>query len=402
MSVDSSVQGIFAAFEAAAENPLASSRAWKAVHGTPVVGSFPMHFPGELAHAAGCLPVILQENHEPITVGHGMIYPFYCGYTRSVVDQACKGDFDFLDAIMFGDHCVQVLGAADVVRAKLPNTRVHFYQLISSMSDPWSHSRARETFAGLKEGLEEMIGRTIDDDAIRASIRLFNRNRQLLRKLYDMRRSGTSPLTARQMQLAVKSSMVMDKAAHSALLEGLIERLEATAATRQRGVRVYLSGHFCQAPKLGILDLIESCGGIVVDDDLYHGQRYISTDVDDAGDPLDALAKWYLERNLKVPCPTRVDQNADWETYLLGAMAKSKADGMIVLMAKFCEPHMYYYPEIKEAFEAKDVPHLLIETEHETTALEGIRTRVEAFLEMVKRQTRAKAAAADRLETGVV
>lgn len=401
MVADPAISGILAAFAAAAEHPLASARDWKAAQRRPVVGSFPMHFPGELAHAAGCLPVILQENHEPITVGHGMIYPFYCGYTRSVVDQACKGDFDFLDAIMFGDHCVQVLGAADVVRAKLPNTRVHFYQLISSMSDPWSHGRARETFVGLKEGLEEMIGRSIDDDAIRSSIRLFNRNRQLLRKLYDMRRSGTANLSARQMQLMVKSSMVMDRATHSALLEQLIDHLEATAATRQRGVRVYLSGHFCQAPKLGILDLIESCGGIVVDDDLYHGQRFISTDVDEDGDPLDALATWYLARNLKVPCPTRVDQNADWETYLLDAMAKSKAEGMIVLMAKFCEPHMYYYPEIKEAFEAKDVPHLLIETEHETMALEGIRTRVEAFLEMVKRQTRAKSAAAS-VATGVV
>ena len=102
-----------------------------------------------------------------------------------------------------------------------------------------------------------------------------------------------------------------------------------------------------------------------------------------------------------MPCPTRVDQNADWETYLLDAMAKSKADGMIVLMAKFCEPHMYYYPEIKEAFEAKGVPHLLIETEHETTALEGIRTRVETFLEIVKRQARAKSATRS-VETGAV
>lgn len=391
MAVDPAVASIFSAFEAAAENPLASSKAWKAAHGTPVVGSFPMHFPGELAHAAGCLPVILQENHEPITVGHGMIYPFYCGYTRSVVDQACKGDFDFLDAIMFGDHCVQVLGAADVVRAKLPNTLVHFYQLISSMSDPWSLGRARETFAGLKEGLEEMIGHTISDEAIRASTALFNKNRQLLRRLYELRRSGVAKITAKKMQLAVKSSMVMDKATHNALLEELVTELEASRDKMPKGVRVYLSGHFCQAPKLGILDMIEDCGGIVVDDDLYHGTRYISTDVDEVGDPLSALAQWYLARNLKVPCPTRVDQNADWENYLLGAMEKSNAQGMIVLMAKFCEPHMYYYPEIKEAFEARGVPHLLIETEHETTALEGMRTRVESFLEMIKRQANAKA-----------
>ena len=386
-----SIDAIFSAFEQAAENPLRSGKAWKEATGMRVVGSFPMHFPGELAHAAGCLPMILQESNDPITVGHSLLQPFYCGYTRSVVDQCAKGEYDFLDAIMFGDHCVQVLGAADVVRAKLPNTRVHFYQLISSMSDPWSLGRARETFAGLNEGLEEMIGHHISDEAIRASTALFNRNRQLLRRLYDLRRSGVAKITARKMQLAVKSSMVMDKATHNALLEELVTTLEASRDKMPNGVRVYLSGHFCQAPKLGILGMIEDCGGIVVDDDLYHGTRYISTDVDEVGDPLSALAQWYLARNIKVPCPTRVDQNADWETYLLGAMEKSKAQGMIVLMAKFCEPHMYYYPEIKEAFEARGVPHLLIETEHETTALEGLRTRVESFLEMVKRQASAKA-----------
>jgi bcr-type benzoyl-CoA reductase subunit C len=388
------IKEIFAAFEHAAEKPLESAKAWKEAHRTPVVGSFPMHFPGELAHAAGALPVILQENHDPITVGHGMIYPFYCGYTRSVVDQACKGDFDFLDAIMFGDHCVQVLGAADVVRSKLPNTRVHFYQLISSMSDPWSHGRARETFANLQEGLEEMVGHPIAPEAIRNSIRLFNSNRGLLRRLYEMRRSGAAHITAKQMQLAVKSSMVMDKAAHNALLEQLVSALESGGAAEQAGPRVYLSGHFCQAPKLGVLDLIEDCGGIVVDDDLYHGQRFISTDVAEDGDPLDALAQWYLARNLKVPCPTRVDQNADWENYLLDAMKRSNAQGMIVLMAKFCEPHMYYYPIIKKAFEKRDVPHLLIETEHELTALEGMRTRVETFLEIVKRRSIVRRAAA--------
>jgi benzoyl-CoA reductase subunit C len=382
---------IFATFEQAAEHPLPYAKAWKEQRGQRVVGSFPMHFPGEMAHAAGCLPVILQESQDPITVGHGMIQPFYCGYTRSVVDQVCKGEYDFLDAIMFGDHCVQILGAADVVRAKLPDTRVHFYQLISSMSDPWSHGRARETFNLLREGLEEMIGKPIDDEAIRDSIRLFNTNRKLLRELYDLRRAGQTSVTAKQMQLAVKSSMVMDKATHNGLMAELLADLKANAKPAPDGVRIYLSGHFCQAPKLGVLDLVETCGGVVVDDDLYHGTRFISTDVDEVSDPMDALAQWYLARNIKVPCPTRVDQKADWETYLLKAMDDSRAQGMIVLMAKFCEPHMYYYPEIKEAFDRAGVPHLLVETEHEMEALEGLRTRVESFIEVVKRQANAKA-----------
>ena len=377
-------------FRDAAADPLGYARAWKdANKGGLVIGSFPMNFPGELAHAAGSLPMILQESQDQITFGHGVLFPFYCGYTRSIVDQAVKGEFDVLDAIMFGDHCVQLLGAADAVRMQLPNTRVIFFQLISSMCDPWTLGRSRESFLTLKTELEDFIGRPIDDGAMHESVRLFNRNRGLIRSLYDGRKAGTVNLTATQMQHIVKSSMIMDKAEHTSLLEQLVDAIERDTDPQPQGIRLHLSGHFCQAPKPEILEMIESCGAIIVGDDLYHGLRYISTDVRDQGDPIDALAEWYLARNTGVPCPTRVQNNVDWDAYLLKEIVHEKAAGMIVLMAKFCEPHMYYYPEVKEAFEKRGVPHLLIETEHEAMAIESLKTRVETFLEIVKRREAA-------------
>jgi benzoyl-CoA reductase subunit C len=383
------MESILSEFAACARRPLEYAAAWKQRTGRKVMGSFPMNFPGELAHAAGTLPLILQEADDPITVGHSLMYPFYCGFTRSLVDQAAKGDFSLLDVILFGDHCVQLLGAADAIRMQLPDTRVVFYQLISSMNDPWTHGRAVESLSGLKRELEEVVGHPVEDDALHDSIRLFNRNRQLIRKLYELRKLGRSGLSSMQMQHIVKSSMIMDKADHNALLESLLSYIESHAARRPDGVRLHLSGHFCQAPKLEILDLIESCGATIVGDDLYHGFRYVSTDAPETGEPVHALAQWYMARNTKVPCPTRVQNNVDWDEYLINAVREGRAEGVIVLMAKFCEPHMYYYPEVKEAFERHGVPHLLIETEHESTALEGMRTRVETFVEILKRRQAA-------------
>lgn len=382
-------QDIIESFASAARDPLGYARAWKERTGKRVIGSFPMNFPGELAHAADTLPMILQESDEAITVGHGLLFPFYCGYTRSMVDQAARGDFDVLDAIMFGDHCVQLLGAADAIRMQLTETRVIFFQLISSMCDPWTQGRSEESFSKLREELEEFIGEPVSDEAMQASIRVFNRNRALIRRLYEIRKSGRAPLSSVEMQHVVKSSMIMDKAEHTALLETLVALFEDSRVAPDTNVRLHLSGHFCQAPKPELLAMIEDCGVTVVGDDLYHGFRYISTDVPEEGEPIAALARWYLDRNTGVPCPTRVQNNVDWDAYLLDAIREEKAHGMIVLMAKFCEPHMYYYPEVKEAFESADVPHLLIETEHEGMALEGLKTRVETFVEIVKRREAA-------------
>lgn len=380
------VSEVLARFGEVSANPLGYARDWKARHGKPVIGSYPMNFPSEMVHAAGALPIIIQESDDPITVGHGLLFPFYCGFTRSTVDQAGKGDLAVLDAIMFGDHCVQLLGAADAVRVALPQTRVIFFQLISSMCDPWTFGRAKESFEKLRSELEDFLERPVEDEAMRASIRLFNRNRTLIRELYKARAESRIALTATQMQWIVKSSMVMDKQEHTDLLEQLVADLPAEEPQNGRAIRLHLSGHFCQAPKPELLDMIEGCGAIVVGDDLYHGFRYISTDVVEELDPMDGLARWYMDRNTGVPCPTRVQNDVDWDAFLLDAMRKESAEGMIVLMAKFCEPHMYYYPEVKEAFERAGMPHLLIETEHESMALEHMRTRVESFLELVRRR----------------
>jgi benzoyl-CoA reductase subunit C len=397
-STSASSDDILATLAAAAAHPNEQARAWKARTGRKIIGTFPMHFPAEVLHAAGALPIVLQESDEPITVGHASMYPFFCGYTRSVVDQASKGDFEYLDAIMFGDHCVQLLSAADIIRVRLPELQVGFYQLIPALKDNWSFDNAERALRRLIEGLESELDIVIDEPALHASILLFNENRRLMRELYELRRAGTLQISSLALQHVVKSSMVMDKAEHTALLRQLVAQLRTAGGSRARGVPVYLSGHLCQAPKLDILRMIEDAGAVVVDDDLYHGARYLALDADETGDPVKALTHWYLGRNTVVPCPTRLDPKIDWDGWLLSSVRAAHADGLIVLLAKFCEPHYFYYPRIKKTFEAAGFPHLLLETEHETMAGNNLRVRVESFVEMIKR--RADAARASATSTG--
>lgn len=382
------MDGILKQFAQVAEDPLAYARDWKARTGRRVIGLFPMHFPGELAHAAGALPVIIQQDDVPITIGQSQVFSFYCGYNRSIIDQALRGEFAVLDAILFGDHCVQLLGTADVIRAEVPGLPILFNQLCSVLDADWAMAETRGTFTQLWRELEALTGAAIAPEAVHASIRLFNRNRALMRELYDLRRAGKVVLTGRQMQMVVKSSMVMDKAEHTALLEQLLATIDQSGV-RGNPVRVFLSGHLCHAPRPEVLDLVEECGGLVVDDDLYHGFRFIHFDVAETGDPVEALSNWYIDRNHKVPCPTRAIKGMDWEDYLLKAVDRSGAQGLVVLMAKFCEPHMYFYPEIKEAFDRHGIPHLLIETEHEEMPIEALKTRVETFIEIARRKAAA-------------
>ena len=281
---------------------------------------------------------------------------------------------------------MQLLGAVDVIRWARPEKPVHFAQLTSAMDDAWTRPRVAGRIGEIVAEIETALGVSITADALSTSIRTFNANRRLLREFFELRRSGRLRITASDMQVLVKSSMVMDVAEHTAVLERLLDEIDPAEDGGLDAVKLYLSGHFCHAPRPELLDVIEATGVTVVDDDLYTGYRYISTDVPEDGDPFEALSSWYLERNLNAPCPTRVTTQVDWDRYLVDQSARSNANGVIVLMAKFCEPHMLYYPELRKALESNKIPSLLIETEHEGNPVETLRTRVETFVERIRRQ----------------
>ncbi|GAB90659.1 2-hydroxyacyl-CoA dehydratase subunit D [Gordonia rhizosphera] len=376
-----------ALLQAVADDPISYAQEWKASHDRLVIGSFPMNFPVELVHAARALPVTIQESRTPITEGRSMLAEFYCGYTRSVADQAAVGELDVFDAFVAADHCVQLLGAVDVIRYARPDTPVHFAQFTSAMDDAWTRPRVDGLISEVRTQIETVTGTTIGDAELSASIKAYNGNRQLLRHFYELRRSGRVRITASEMQLLVKSSMVMDIGEHTSTLQTILAELSVPVEEPSDVVRLHISGHFCHAPRPEILDVIEESGAIVVDDDLYTGYRYISTDVPETSDPVTDLSAWYLARNLNAPCPTRVTSEVDWDTYLLDSIESSGASGVVILMAKFCEPHMLYYPELRNALDSREIPSLLIETEHEGIPSEKLRTQMETFVERIRRRS---------------
>lgn len=367
--------------EAIAENPYQAARQWRQ-GGKKVVGVAPMHFPEELVHAAGMLPLVLQESDEPVTAGYSYLYPFFCGFTRSTVDVAAKGRWDYLDGVIFPDVCLQMRATAHILRKNFPLKYFEFIQLPVDLRGKRTPEKAVAKLQAVKASLEEFAGRKITDQALGQSISIYNRNRSLLRKLYDLRRARPGLLRGKEVLAAVRASMLMPKEEHSRLLESLLAEMEGQRPSARGKARVFVSGHLCQAPKADILGLIEEAGAAIVDDDLYTGYRYFASDAATSGDSLEALAQRYV--NMSVPCPTRSDPVNNWGQYLIKAIKASRAEGVITLLVKFCEPHMFYYPHLQETLTAAGIPNLIIETEHEIVSLEGTRTRIQAFMEMLR------------------
>lgn len=372
-------------FNSIAARPFDWVKELKETKGRKLIGIAPMHFPEELVHAAGMIPFVLQESDEPITDGYSYIYPNNCGITRNMIDMAFKGQLDFLDGLIYVDMCIQPRNAHVILHRNFPGKYIKLCQTTCDFTKSWALEDVLSEFGIIKAELENMAGRAIDDQSLKESILIYNKNRSLLKKIYTLRRANPGILGARDLRSIVMSSMLMLKEDNNKLLEEIIGEMEQEKhAAGDEGIRLFLSGHFCQSPKVDILDIIESAGGVIVDDDLFTGARYFTIEVNINGlSPLEALGKRYLD--ISLPCPTRYHPENLWEQYVKEKAISNNVQGVIILQPKFCEPQMSFYPYIKETLETAGIPHLLLETEHEVTSLEGYKTRIQAFLEMLEK-----------------
>ncbi len=338
------------------------------------IGYICTYAPEEIIHAAGFTPVRLRIGPELPTRAEAHLPGFTCALCRSVLHQALRADLAFLSGLVFPHTCDTLQVLADIWRENFPDLFVATVVQPLNLGSPGARAYLVAELQRFRQDLSRFSHHPINDDTLKASIRLHNETRHLLSRLDEQR----SRLSARSFYAAVAASMVMPKEQFNPLAAELAELLNGEAPRRE-GPRLILVGSVLGDS--AVLDLIDDLGACVVGDDLCTGSRYFDQPVAEARDtePLEALADHYLKRR---PCPTK--HNPWWQRsrYLLELAEEKKADGFVFILQKFCDPHAFDYALVKETLDATGVPHLLLELEH-TPAVGQLRTRLEAFLEML-------------------
>lgn len=362
------------------DRPYETALEWKK-QGGKVIGCLPMYVPEEIVHAAGMLPITLLGNDEPITVADSYLQPYVCAPVRSNFDLALKGELDFLDGVVFPDICDPLICISDVWRRRKPGFFYHTLMIPATANSPSSKRFLVQQFQQLRTALEKLSGRTVSDQALQQSITIYNRSRSLLQRLYAQRRANPGAFSAPEIAAVVQASMLMPREKHTPLLERLLKSRKKSGMAESGKVKLIVSGNLCEDPHLELLEMVEQVGGMVVDDDLYVGSRYFSPAVNEKVPPLEAFAERYLEG---IPCPTKHSVPQTWPDYLIDMVKKSGAEGVVILIAKFCDPHLLYYPYLKDRLAEAGIPHLLLETEQGKIPLGPFRTRLQAFVETLK------------------
>jgi len=376
------MEKVLSRFAAVSTDPYTALTTWKQDTGRKIIGCFPMRIPEEIIHASGMLPVVMWRGNEAVTLGHSYVHNFNCGLTRSFIDDVMKEKLNFMDGMIFYRSCLQAEEIPSTIELNAPPS--HFLYLYLPPLYPGIPFRdfLIQELKRMKQRLEEWSGQEITNESLNNSIEIYNKNRSLLKRIYELRKKRPGTIKAREMLAIVHSSMLMDKEEHNSLLESLLPELEGRKELTGDKIRVVLSGGLCQTPHTAILDLIEETGMVVVDDDIYTGSRYFANDVTLGDNPLESLADRYMKKT--PPDPTMGDWNTLWTDYMVDKVKENSARGMVSLLIKYCPPHLCYYPDIRRRFDKEGIPEVLLEVEHEIVSLEQVRTRLQAFIEVIK------------------
>lgn len=355
--------------------------------GTKVIGYLSVLTPVEILTAAGMVPIRLKGNvSEAISKGDAYMESIVCPFVRNVFDAAVKGKYEFLDGMVLPHQCDSIDRTNDTWSHALKLPYWHFLNMPHVTGDP-SITFTKEILRVFVSTLEKFSGRKITNEDIALAVKAHNENRRLGRELYELRKSDPPLISGAEMMKVMVAAMSLPVDESSALIKAV------TAEVKQRGAaangksgRIMIIGD--QIDDVAIIDAIEGAGAWLVMDDLSTGSKMYWQDVDATDDPLQGIAERYL-RKLKIP--TTFVGSADTYAGILderfGHMKKYindfKVNGVILFIYKYCDPYGFEVPAMKSYIESAGAPVLYIEDEYSTSSLARVKTRIEAFLEMI-------------------
>lgn len=364
---------------AAARNPLALGAALKAQTGKPVVGHFCSYTPEELITAAGAIPFRLFGGGDDISLADRHLQSYCCSLVRGGLEDALKGNLKFLDGAVFPHTCDSIQRLSDIWRlcAGMP---FHIDVVLPVKLDTESaRAYMMDVLTGFRADLEAALGVSITDDRLREAVRLYNDIRRTLSDLYRLRSEHPGAISAGDLNLVVKAAMIMDRQTLAPLLHDLKDSLASNPPPAARpGKRVILSGGVCHHPD--IYGVLEDSGAQVIWDDLCTGTRYFEGQLEENIPPLKAVADRYFNRMV---CPAKHFNLTGRGENLVQLARTQGAAGVIFLFLKFCDPHSFDYPYLKQFLDDAGIPSILLEVEARLPPEGQLRTRFEAFVDML-------------------
>ncbi|MGI6600964.1 MAG: 2-hydroxyacyl-CoA dehydratase subunit D [Dethiobacteria bacterium] len=349
--------------------------------GRPIIGYLCCFAPPEIISAAGAIPYrITGRPGEPTAEADAYLEPYGCSYVRNVFTQALKGRLDFLDGLVISHSCdlVQRLYGIWTYYHPFPYSRLFN---VPHQVTPWAERFFKRELGFFKESLEQFTGQAVTAEKLREEIDLANRNRALIRELYQLRLKNPPLIKGSEMLSLLLAGGWLPAEEFNTLLNEALEEVEARSPEGTPRPRILVWGSLLD--NIAFYRMIEEAGGEVAADDTCIGFRLFEKDIPATGDPDEGLKEHYFV-NFQCPRTDRGPGTGRFD-YLLERAREYNVDGVISYIISFCDPHKFDYPDLRDYLKETDFPMLLIDDNYSFTPAGTIQTRLQAFIELLAR-----------------
>jgi len=347
--------------------------------GKKVLGYFCSYIPDEIIYAANMLPVRMRaEGCADTPTADAYMSTTTCSFTRCVLELATRKEYQFLDGVVAYNSCDQVRRLYDNLKFKAPFPYQYFLSIPATLTDVTLEWYKHE-LSKFKKNLEDNFATAVTNDDLKRAIEIYNKSRDLLRELYELRKRERPPVSGTEVMNVLLASVTLPREEFNGLLASLLEVCRGREAESDYTARLMLVGSHLDDPEF--VEMIEELGGLVVTDSLCFGTRYFSGLVDVNSAPLDALAERYFS---KVSCPRMTGGHPERAKFVMDQVKEFNVDGVIIQRMKFCPTWWGEAFMLREDLKKLGVPCLELEKEYVLSGVGAMKTRIQAFLETLE------------------
>ncbi len=363
-----------------------AAREWKAADPSrKVIGYMPVYVPEELIHAAGMLPLGIMGGGDQMEVIHGDAYyqSYICRIPRSTIELGIAKRLDFVDGMLFPSICDVIRNLSGMWKLMFPEVYVRYVDVPQNYRDDIGGAFYRQEMQELLEALEELAGRKVSDDDLRASITVYNENRALIRDLYRMRSETPWQVPSAELYLLSRAGLVLPVEEHNAMLRDYLASVVDEERPIKDNCRIVINGSFCEQPPLNLIKSIEMSGCYIVDDDYCLVNRWLKEEVPTEGDPLGNLASAFLHKSADTAAKY-AETEEDVGAQLVATISDNRAEGVIFAAPSFCDPALLWRPMLADKISAHNVPYISFKYAENSGQMAPIREQAGTFADSIK------------------
>ncbi len=302
-----------------------------------------------------------------------------CSYTRSLLEFALDGRYDFLHGWVFAASCDHLRRLYDNLEYLKRPGFSRILDVPHKTGDAAINWYAEELQL-LAKALTDHFGVDLGADALAKAIREHNAFNAVLRGIGEHRSSDNPVLTGTEYHRIVVAASASPNKALLPILKKISDDLPTRVPLPPYRARLLLVGGHLDDP--GYIGIIESQGGLVIADRLCTGSYPGLLPIPESGDPIAVLAKHYLT---KTSCPRMMDSFTERAEDIVTLARECRADGVVIQILKFCDTWGVEAASFVSYIREAGIPVLRLERDYHLGSEGQLRTRIQAFIESMGR-----------------